>query len=87
MGLIDPLLLDDWDRKQRADYANSQKFVIVKLPCCAAGIEVDPKDGKDQYITCPNIKCPKRSAHGGARHLIAFGLNTKIQSERPMLEL
>lgn len=87
MGLIAPQLLDDWDRKQRADYANSQKFVIVKLPCCNAGIEVEPKDGTDQYITCPNISCPKRTGRGGARHLVAFASNTKIQSERVMPEL
>lgn len=88
MGQIDPLLLDDWDAKQRADYANSQKMVIVKLPCCGTGLEVDPKDGTEQYVICPNVKCPKRTARGGARHLIAWNLRrTTIQSERPMLEL
>jgi hypothetical protein len=88
MGLIDPLLLDDWDRKQHSDYQNSERHTVVQLPCCGTSIEVDPKDGTDQYVTCPNIRCPKRTARGGARHLIAFALRkTTIQSERPMPEL
>lgn len=88
MGLTNPLDEADWDARQRADYARKQRMTVVQLPCCGTMLEIDPGQGGDQYVMCPNLKCPKRSAHGGCRHLITFALsNAKIQSERPMLEL
>lgn len=86
MGVLDQQTIDDWDRQQRADYAHSQRMTIAKLPCCGAGIEVE--GGVDQYVECPNAQCPKRMELGRPpRHHIAWGLNPKVQSERPPLQL
>lgn len=88
MGLTNPLDEADWDARQRADYQRKQRMTVIVLPCCGSRIEIDPGDGSDQYVTCINKRCPKRTAAGGARHLIAWSLRrTTIQSERPMPEL
>lgn len=88
MGLVNQLDLDDWDTRQRADYARTQRITTIKLPCCGMLLQVDPGDGTDQYVTCTNKNCPKRTKFNGARHLLTWSLiKTQVQSERPMVEL
>ena len=86
MGVLDQQTIDDWDAEQRHDMARSNKMTVAKLPCCGSSIEVE--GGVDQYVECPNPQCPKAMELGRPpRHHISWGLNPKLTSERPPLQL
>lgn len=72
MGQIPLDLTEGWDRQQRADYKQEDKYTVVKLPCCGTSVEVEKAE--DQYITCPNRFC-------GKRHLLTWGMDPKLRSE------
>ncbi len=87
MGVIPQHLLDELDDYNRADYKRERKSTVVRLPCCGTMIEGDPSHG-EEYVTCPNKWCPKRSGDIGARHVIIWNERmTKVRSEAPRLEL
>lgn len=81
MGRTPDWLMEAWALQQKTDDAQKDKRTVVKLPCCGSSIEVTATQlGQEQWITCPNRRC-------GKRHLLTWGMNSKLQSEKPKLAL
>lgn len=78
MGQIPNHLLEEWLRVQESDHKQTERRTVVKLPCCGAGVEVTATQaGQDQYITCPNKDCGKRS-------LLTWGMRPQMRTEVPL---
>lgn len=73
MGQVDQELLDDWERRQRADYLQRDVRKVVTLPCCGTGVEVEVQNLNDQQsIICPGC---------GKGNLLFWTVRPHIQSE------